>query len=108
MNYRLGQQLARGFWLKFDVRHQFRNIDIFRRQARAKHVVRVGHHFQRHALQVGVRVSANRNIASPGFSLTTLSSSGEEAAIVRVELGDQADSLPGLTLFAVQRRLQRP
>ncbi len=108
---RLGQQLTRRFSLELDVSNQLRNINVFRRQAGAQYVIRVGHHLQRHPLQIGVRRFSKQEHRFAWVQLHHVQQQrGEEAAVVRIEFRDQADCLPRFALFTgqyVAQHLQR-
>ncbi|MNR16173.1 hypothetical protein D3C85_1327580 [compost metagenome] len=105
--HRLSEQLCGRFRHEFHVRHQFRNVDVLRRQTGTQDVIGVRHHFQRHALQVSVRRFGKQEHRIARIQLHHVQQQrGEEAAVVRVEFRDQANGLPRFALLAVQRGFQ--
>ncbi len=105
--HRLSQQLRGRFRHELDVGNQLGDVDVFRRQARAQHVVRVGHHLQRHALQIGMRSFREQEHCFTRIQLHHVQQQrGEQAAVVRIELRNKTDGLPRFTLLALQGGFQ--
>ncbi|MNT07736.1 hypothetical protein D3C72_1424510 [compost metagenome] len=105
--HRLSQQLCGRFGDEFDVRYQLRDIDIFWRQPGAKYVIGVRHHFQRHPLQIRMRGFRKQEHRFARIQFHHVQQQRrEEAAVVRVELRNQANGLPGFPLLIIEGGFQ--
>ncbi len=103
----LSKQLRSRFRHELHVGNQFRDVDVFWRQARAQHIIGVSHYLQRHAVQVGVwRFSKQEHRFARVELHHVQQQRREKAAVVRVKLGNHANGIPWFTFLAAQRGFQ--